>query len=251
MNSADCLIIVPTYNERDNLPVVTQRIEAAVPHCHLLIVDDASPDGTADLAEHIFAGRADRHVMRRTGRRGLGRSYVDGYLWALEQGYARIVQMDADLSHDPAYIPSLLHATMQANVVLGSRYCPGGGVENWPLSRLALSRFANAYVAAVTGLPVRDATSGFRCYTREALERIQVASITSNGYAFQVEMTYRAYRAGLTIAEVPIIFTDRRHGKSKISRAVLIESMIVPWRLRTQAFPREDSRPSRILDRNT
>lgn len=250
MSFANCLIIVPTYNERDNLPVLVERIDAAAPHCHLLVVDDGSPDGTADLADELFGGRSDRQVMRRTGRRGLGRSYVDGYLYALRQGYSMVVQMDADLSHNPAYIPTLLAGAERAHVVLGSRYCPGGGVENWPLSRLALSRFANAYVAAVTGLPVRDATSGFRCYTREALERIQVSRITSNGYAFQVEMTYRAFQAGLTLAEVPITFTDRRRGKSKISRAVLLESMIVPWRLRFQARSGEPGRAPRILDRN-
>ncbi|MGC8669298.1 MAG: polyprenol monophosphomannose synthase [Chthonomonadales bacterium] len=250
MSTADCLIIVPTYNERDNLPLLVERIEATVPQCHLLIVDDGSPDATADLADALFGARPDRHVMRRTGRRGLGRSYVDGYLWAIERGYSLVVQMDADLSHDPAYIPELLQAATRANVVLGSRYCPGGGVENWPWTRLALSRFANAYVAAITGLLVRDATSGFRCYTREALQRIQVSRITSNGYAFQVEMTYRAYRAGLTIAEVPITFTDRRRGKSKISRAVLLESMIVPWRLRFQVRSAEAGSIPPILDPN-
>ena len=232
MTSNDTLIIVPTYNERENLPTLFEQICLAVSDPHILIVDDKSPDGTADLAEGIFTGREGCSVLRREGRRGLGRSYVDGYGHALQAGYSRVVQMDADLSHDPKYIPSLIEAAETADVVLGSRYCEGGGVQNWPPHRFFLSRFANRYVAAITRLPVKDSTSGFRCYTRRALEKIAIDRIESNGYAFQVEMTYRASEAGLKIAESPIVFTDRLQGKSKISRTVLIESMIMPWRLR-------------------
>lgn len=226
------LIIIPTYNETENLPVLLERIQAEAPDCHLLIVDDNSPDGTADLAEKLFAARDGYSVLRRTGKRGLGRSYVDGYAFALHAGYPRIVQMDADLSHDPKYIPRLIDAAETADVVLGSRYCEGGGVRNWPARRYWLSRFANRYVSAITGLPAKDSTSGFRCYTRRALEKIAIERIESNGYAFQVEMTYRAAEAGLKIVESPIVFVDRLEGKSKISRTVLIESMIMPWRLR-------------------
>ncbi len=232
MNSDRTLIVIPTYNERDNLPVLLDRIAEYAPDAHLLIVDDGSPDGTADLADKLFAGRPGWSVLRRTGARGLGRSYVDGYGQAIASGYARVVQMDADLSHDPRYIPDLVRAAEGADLVVGSRYCPGGGVEDWPWRRHALSKFANAYVAAVTGLPVRDSTSGFRCYTRRALERIHVETIESNGYAFQVEMTHRAHQARLTIVECPIVFVDRTLGKSKISRKVILESVIMPWRLR-------------------
>ncbi len=232
MTESSTLIIVPTYNERENLPWLLSRIRAEVPDVHVLIVDDGSPDGTADLAEEIFADSGCGTVMRRQGARGLGRSYVDGYGWALENGYARVVQMDADLSHDPAHIPAFVAAAESADVVVGSRYIPSGGVKNWPVHRLMLSKFANIYVAAITGLPVKDSTSGFRCYTRRALESMRVHEVRSNGYAFQVEMTARASEAGLRIVESPIIFTDRQHGKSKISRKVLLESMIMPWRMR-------------------
>jgi dolichol-phosphate mannosyltransferase len=226
------LIIVPTYNERENLPILAEQIRTSIPDAHLLIVDDNSPDGTADLADSLFSDWDGASVLRRTGRRGLGRSYVDGYGHALRSGYARVVQMDADLSHDPAYVPELIDASATADVILGSRYCEGGGVRDWPAHRYWLSRFANRYVAVVTGLPIKDSTSGFRCYTRRALEKIAIDRIESNGYAFQVEMTYRASEAGLKIAESPILFTDRLQGKSKISRTVLIESVIMPWRLR-------------------
>lgn len=232
MNSDRTLIIVPTYNERENLPELVKGIFRAVPEAHLLVVDDGSPDGTADLAQEWFGADERFSLLRRRGRRGLGLSYVDGYRRAVTAGYARVIQMDADLSHSPEYLPALIEAAGAADVVCGSRYCPGGAVRDWPARRVLLSRFANRYVAAITGLPVRDATSGFRCYSRRALERIPFDRIVSNGYAFQVEMTYRARQANLRIVEVPITFVDRQRGKSKISRAVIIESMLMPWRLR-------------------
>lgn len=248
-NPAGTLVIIPTYNERQNLPELLRRIRQSAPEAHILIVDDGSPDGTADSAQHIFEGFADGFVLRRTGPRGLGLSYVDGYRRALDEGYARIVQMDADLSHDPAHIPELIAAAESADVVIGSRYVPRGGVEDWPLRRLLLSKFANVYVAAITGLPVRDSTSGFRCYTRGALQRMRVHEVRSNGYAFQVEMTARASEAGLRIVESPIIFTDRQLGKSKISRKVILESMIMPWRMRRKHRSRWQLNPSsRPLD---
>jgi dolichol-phosphate mannosyltransferase len=232
VNADRTLIIVPTYNERENIPALFERIFDTVPDADLLLVDDNSPDGTADLAGQLFGEDPRFYILRRTGPRGLGRSYVEGYQWALTAGYARVAQMDADFSHDPKYLPALIEASRGADVVLGSRYCPGGGVQNWPFHRLFLSKFANRYVCAITGLPVRDSTSGFRCYTQRALERVQVHTIESNGYAFQVEMTYRARAAGLRIEEIPILFVDRTQGRSKLSRKVLIESMIMPWRLR-------------------
>jgi dolichol-phosphate mannosyltransferase len=171
-------------------------------------------------------------VLRRAGARGYGRSLVDGYRRGVEGGYARLVQLDADFSHDPRRIPALVEASGRADVVIGSRYCEGGGVENWPVRRRALSRFANAYVSRITGLNVRDTTSGFRCYTRRALRALLAGRVTGEGYAFLVEATYRARRAGLVVAEVPITFTDRREGQSKMSRKVILESVLMPWRLR-------------------
>ena len=232
MNTERTLIIIPTYNERENAPGIVKSVLEVVPDADLLMVDDNSPDGTADMMEELYRPDPRFSVMRRAGLRGLGRSYVDGYLYAVSSGYARVAQMDADFSHKPAYLPGMIDLSAGSDVVLGSRYCPGGGVDNWPPHRYWLSRFANAYVAAITGLTVGDSTSGFRVYTRRALERIPLVKIQSNGYAFQVEMTYRAREQGLTMVESPIIFTDRLEGQSKISRTVLIESMIMPWKLR-------------------
>src|SRR5579862_4059525 len=191
--SSGTLVIIPTFNERENLPEMVRQGMAAAPDADVLIVDDASPDGTADLADELFGDNSRFHLLRRTGERGLGLSYVEGFTWALSRGYDRVVQMDADFSHSPVYVPDLITASERADVAFGSRYCPGGGVRDWPMHRRALSRFANRYVALITGLPIHDATSGFRCYTRRALEAMSIGSVVSNGYAFQVEMTYRAH----------------------------------------------------------
>src|SRR5581483_1209628 len=233
--SMKTVIVVPTYNEAENIPLLTEQVTAAVPQAALMLMDDNSPDGTADIAEKLFASRPEfghHRVVRRTGPRGLGRAYRDGFQRALEAGYDRILQMDADLSHDPVYLPALLEASEHADLVIGSRYCPGGGVRNWPLRRLWLSRFAVWYVQHVAALPIADATAGFRCWTRRALEAVELETLNSEGYSFQVEMGHRAHRAGMRIAEVPIIFTARQFGRSKISRAVLLESFVMPWRLR-------------------
>ncbi len=229
------VIVVPTYNEAENLPRLAELLARIVPEAHLLVMDDNSPDGTADQAEQLFAQNpafANYQVVRRTGARGLGRAYRDGFQRALEAGYDRIVQMDADLSHDPEHLPAMLEASERADLVIGSRYCPGGGVQNWPLYRLMLSRFAVWYVQRVARIPVADATAGYRCWTRRALKAVQLETLESEGYSFQVEMAHRAQQAGMRIAEVPIVFTDRQFGHSKISRAVLVESFIRPWRLR-------------------
>lgn len=229
------IIVIPTYNEAENVLVLAGEIARRLPDASLLIVDDNSPDGTADLAEQAFCARSEfraYRVLRRSGPRGLGRAYRDGFMLAFREGFDRIVQMDADLSHDPASLPSLLEATATADLVIGSRYCPGGAVQNWAWHRILLSRFAVWYVHTVTGIPVRDVTAGYRCWTRRALEAVQIESLTSEGYAFQVEMSHRAWLAGMRMAEVPITFTDRRMGRSKISRSVLWESCVLPWRLR-------------------
>ncbi len=225
------LVIIPTYNERANLRPLLERL-LAIPDVRVLIVDDASPDGTGQIADaYAAANRARVQVLHRTGKRGLGLSYIDGMYVALRTDATHICQMDADLSHNPADVPRLLHAAEQADFVIGSRYVAGGRIENWPLHRRMLSAFANRYIRAITRLAIRDCTSGFRCWRREALERLPLASIRSDGYAFIVELAWEASRAGLRCAEVPITFVERREGASKLSSGVIMESAIVPWRL--------------------
>ena len=225
------LVIVPTYNERANLPPLLDQL-LALPAVRILVVDDASPDGTGRVAdEYASRNRARIQVLHRSGKRGLGLSYIDGMYVALRTDATHICQMDADLSHSPTDIPRLLDAAGEADFVIGSRYVRGGRIENWPLHRRLLSAFANRYVRAITRLTIRDCTSGFRCWRREALERLPLASIRSDGYAFIVELAFEATRAGLRCAEVPITFVERREGASKLSGMVIIESVIVPWRL--------------------
>jgi dolichol-phosphate mannosyltransferase len=227
----DIVVVVPTYNEKDNLPILAEGI-LAHPGFRLLVVDDSSPDGTGDVAENLartYPGRVE--VIHRTGPRGLGRSYVDGLQRAIESGADLIFQMDADLSHNPEHLPALAAAADHYDMVIGSRYLTGVSVVNWPLHRLFLSAFANRYVRAVTRISATDCTSGFRCWRREALQRLPLNSMVSNGYAFIVEMLFEASRRGCTIGEAPIIFIERRQGQSKVSGKVLMESLIVPWRL--------------------
>jgi dolichol-phosphate mannosyltransferase len=227
------LVVVPTYNERENLPVLVAGIMAHEGF-RVLVVDDGSPDGTGGVADTLAAAHPGRvEVMHRTGPRGLGRSYVDGLRHALADSDAELIcQMDADLSHDPQYLPALAGAAHTHDVVIGSRYLHGVSVVNWPLRRIFLSAFANRYIKGVTGLSPRDCTSGFRCWRRDALARVPLGAMVSDGYAFLVEMLYEAARRGCSIAEVPIIFVERRVGQSKVSTHVLFESLITPWRLR-------------------
>lgn len=233
------LVVVPTYNERDNLPLLVRGVLAR-PGYRMLIVDDGSPDGTGAVADALSAeypGRLD--VMHRTGPRGLGRSYIDGLRHALTQADVDLVcQMDADLSHNPEYLPALTHAAATADVVVGSRYMNGVSVVNWPLHRIFLSTFANRYIRAVTGLSASDCTSGFRCWRRDALARLPLDRMVSDGYAFLVEMLFDAMGAGCRIAEVPIIFVERRQGQSKLSSGVMFESMVMPWRLKLRGARR-------------
>jgi dolichol-phosphate mannosyltransferase len=225
------LVIVPTYNERDNLPRVVDGL-LAHPGVQVLVVDDGSPDGTGALADSLAAANPGRiSVMHRTSARGLGRSYIDGMRHALQLPVTHICQMDADLSHNPVDVPRLVEATRDADLVIGSRYVPGGRIENWPLRRRMLSRFANLYIRTIAGVPTRDNTSGFRCWRRDALARMPLDRIVSDGYAFLVELTWEANRAGCRIAEVPITFVERRSGVSKLSGGVLLESALLPWRL--------------------
>jgi dolichol-phosphate mannosyltransferase len=225
------VVIVPTYNERENLPLLVPRL-LAIDGVQVLIVDDGSPDGTGALADGLAAAHAGRlAVMHRTGPRGLGRSYVDGMQAAVRTGARFVCQMDADLSHDPGDLARLIEAGAAADLVIGSRYVPGGAIRNWPLRRLLLSVGANRYVRAVTGLRIQDCTSGFRCWRRELLARLPLGTIASDGYAFQVEMAFEAHRAGATIVEAPITFVERRQGASKLSGGVIAESIWMPWRL--------------------
>jgi len=227
------LVIVPTYNERENLPLLVDQLMAQ-PNVTVLVVDDDSPDGTGAVADALAAGHAGRvEVMHRTGDRGLGRSYIDGIQTMLARPvYVDVIcQMDADLSHDPRRLPALVAATDHADIVIGSRYVPGGAIVNWPRRRRMLSRFANSYIRLVTRLRVRDCTSGYRCWRRDALASIPIAHFTSDGYSFLVEMLYAGAAARLRFAEVPITFVERRLGESKLTRAVLLESAVTPWRL--------------------
>lgn len=235
------LLVIPTYNEVDNLPQLACALlglrEAGVgpiSELNLLIVDDSSPDGTGQLADKLAAEHEGVvHVMHRAEKSGLGRAYVEGFSWAIEREYDAVAQMDADLSHDPNDVPKLLAAAKAgADVVIGSRYLNGISVINWPLRRILLSLGANEYVRRVTGLPIHDGTSGFRVYSTKALRAMNLATIRSNGYSFQVEMSYRAYLCGCKIVEAPIVFTERRAGQSKMSRGVILESALMPWRLR-------------------
>ncbi|WP_052667506.1 polyprenol monophosphomannose synthase [Nitriliruptor alkaliphilus] len=221
------LVVLPTYDERDTLPTVLAGLTALATDLDVLVVDDASPDGTGQLAEAVTSGDPHRHVLHRAGKAGLGSAYRTGFRWGLERGYDRFVAMDADLSHDPASLPELLAASARADLVIGSRYVPGGRVERWPLRRRLLSAGGNLYARGLTGLPVHDGTSGYRVVHRAVLEAIDVAELRSDGYAFQLEVAFRAWRAGFHLAEVPIVFVERRAGASKLSRAVVAEAL---WR---------------------
>jgi dolichol-phosphate mannosyltransferase len=229
--AAQPLVLIPTYNERDNLrPLIAALM--AIDRLRVMIVDDDSPDGSGDEAAALAADSAGRvSLLRRSGPRGLGRSYIEGMMAALRTDATHICQMDADFSHDPAALPGLLAAAAGADLVIGSRYIPGGELRHWPAHRVMLSTFANWYVRAITRLPVHDCTSGFRCWTRDLLGRLPLDRIVSDGYAFQVEMAWEARAAGGRIVEVPITFVERREGQSKMSGRVIAESIVLPWRL--------------------
>jgi len=222
------LVIIPTYNERDNIPPLVERL---LRHggVRVLVVDDNSPDGTGGVADALVSERVA--VLHRSANRGFGRSYLDGIAYALGTPADVICQMDADFSHDPDRLPDLIAATQGADLAIGSRYVEGGGIVNWPARRRALSRFANAYVRALTGLRAHDCTSGYRCWRREALATLPLDRFVSDGYSFLVEMLYAAARQGRRIAEVPISYVERREGQSKMSRTVILESAVTPWRL--------------------
>jgi dolichol-phosphate mannosyltransferase len=227
------LVIVPTYNERDNIARVSAGVLSNDRRTEILIVDDGSPDGTGQIADELAAQNQRIHVLHRAGKEGLGTAYIAGFRWALERDYQYILEMDADFSHDPGFIPEFLRAIQDSDLVLGSRYLDGrANVINWPMSRLLLSYSANVYARRVTGLPVSDATSGFKCFRRKVLERIDLSAVHSNGYAFQIEMTFRAWKLGFRIREIPIVFSDRMEGHSKMSGKIVREAVWMVWRLR-------------------
>jgi dolichol-phosphate mannosyltransferase len=220
------LVIVPTYNERTNLPLIHARLRSAMPAVDLLVVDDNSPDGTGRLAAEISAADPAVHVLHRPGKGGLGAAYLAGFAWALRAGYDVVVEMDADGSHAPEQLSALLYRLNDADVVLGSRWVPGGRVVNWPLSRQLLSRGGNVYTRLLLGLPLRDATGGFRAYRSSVLRTLDLSAVSSQGYCFQVDLARRAHQAGFRLAEVPITFTEREHGESKMSHAIVAEALL-------------------------
>ena len=221
-------VIVPTYNERGNIESTVARVRSAVPEADLLVVDDNSPDGTGDIADKLAAEDSHVHVLHRDRKAGLGAAYIAGFHWALDEGYDVIVEMDADGSHRPEELPRLLDALANADLVLGSRYVPGGTVLNWPKSRELLSRGGNTYARLMLGIKLKDATGGYRAYRASTLRKIALDEVESQGYCFQIDLAMRAIRAGLTVTEVPITFVERVHGTSKMSRAVVAEAL---WRV--------------------
>jgi dolichol-phosphate mannosyltransferase len=229
MNST--LIIVPTFNERDNLPRMAAKLLSLPVAVDVLIVDDNSPDGTGKMADELAVQHPQIHVLHRAGKEGLGRAYLAGFKWALENKYEFIFEMDSDFSHNPDDIQAFLEAIKDADLVLGSRYVGGIRVINWPLGRLMLSRSAGKYVALVTGMPFSDPTGGYKCFRRRALQTVNLDEIRSNGYSFQIELTHRLWRQGYKIVEVPIIFTDRTHGQSKMAGGIVNEAFWLVWRL--------------------
>ncbi len=229
------LVIMPTYNEAKNLRQIVPLVLDKDPCIELLVVDDNSPDGTGDIADDMAHENARVHVLHREGKLGLGTAYIAGFRWALDRDYTLIFEMDADFSHDPGHIPEFLEAAQNADLVLGARYLDGRvTVVNWPMTRLLLSYFANIYARVVTGLRVCDSTGGFKCFHRRVLEAVDLTAVHSNGYAFQIEMSFRAWRKGFRIREIPIVFVDRTDGVSKMSGAIVREAVWVVWRLRWQ-----------------
>ncbi len=231
MNPA--LVIIPTYNERENLGPISAAVLQADPRVDILVVDDNSPDGTGQFADELAAKEPRIKVLHREKKQGLGRAYLHAFRWALEHQYRYVIEMDADFSHDPRYLPGLIDTAVSgADIALGSRYVPGGGTVNWGVSRQLLSQGGSLYARTILGVKVRDLTGGFKCFNRRVLEAIDLDAVQSSGYAFQIELTYRALKKGFTVKEVPIVFEDRRVGQSKMSRKIFLEAITMVWKLR-------------------
>lgn len=226
------LIVVPTYNERENLPPLLDRIFEVVPQVEVLVVDDNSPDGTGEFADARAALDGRIHVLHRAGKEGLGKAYIAGFKWALERDYTHIFEMDADFSHDPATLPRFLDAADQADVVLGSRWVEGGGTVGWPLRRQLISKGGSLYARTILGVDIRDLTGGFKCFHRRVLAAMDLDAIQTRGYGFQIELTWRALRQGFKVIEIPIRFADRVAGQSKMSMRIMSEAFTMVWKLR-------------------
>ncbi len=233
------IVVIPTYNERSNIERLIAAIHRAMPAMDILIVDDNSPDGTAECVRALMVQDQQIALLERPAKLGLGTAYCEGFAWALERGYSVICQMDADFSHNPDDLPRLVAALDHADVAIGSRYVSGVNVVNWPMSRLLLSYAANLYTRLITGMPVRDATGGFKAFRADLLRRIDLGAIHSNGYAFQIEMNFRAWRMGARIEEISIIFVDRTDGVSKMSRSIIYEAAWIVWKLKLLALRRK------------
>jgi dolichol-phosphate mannosyltransferase len=230
------LIIFPTYNERENIEKIVHAVLPLDPRIHVLIVDDSSPDGTGEIADRLAQAETKVKVLHREKKEGLGRAYIAGFKWAIEQGFDYVFEMDADFSHGPEYLRDFLREIQNFDLVIGSRYISGVNVINWPMSRLLLSYFANVYTRILTGLPLRDATGGFKCFRREVLQTINLDDVHSSGYAFQIEMSMRAWKKGFRIKEIPIVFIDRVAGSSKMSKKIVREAIWMVWLLRWKAM---------------
>jgi dolichol-phosphate mannosyltransferase len=230
------LVCLPTYDERENLAPMIEAILAAVPQVDVLVIDDNSPDGTGQLADDIAAREPRVKVLHRAGKEGLGRAYLAGFAWALARDYGLVLEMDCDFSHDPKYLTGMLAAAGEADLVLGSRYVKGGGTVDWGLLRKLISRGGSLYARTILGLTVRDLTGGFKCFRREVLEGIDLPTVECTGYAFQIELTYRAARRGFRIVELPIVFADRRVGHSKMSRRIVLEAIRKVWSIRLSGW---------------
>jgi len=230
------LVIIPTYNELENLPRLLPEVLSKEEGIHILIVDDNSPDGTAAFVESEMKNNNRIHLIKRPSKQGLGTAYIAGFKFAIQSGYDFVFEMDADFSHDPKEIPRFLDEIKNSDVILGSRYINGVNVINWPMRRLLLSSFANLYTRFITGMPVHDATGGFKCFRRKVLEAINLEKVTSNGYAFQIEMSFKAWKKGFKLKEIPIIFVDRVKGKSKMSRKIVREAVTMVWKLRLKSI---------------
>jgi dolichol-phosphate mannosyltransferase len=230
------VVVVPTYNEAVNLPSIVPQVLAQDPRLDVLVVDDNSPDGTGQLADQMAAADPRVHVLHRPGKGGLGKAYLAGFRWALDRDYELIFEMDADFSHDPKFLVDFLRAVENADLVIGSRYKTGVNVINWPISRLLLSLGANQYARWITGLPIMDSTGGFKCFRRRVLEGIDLERVRSNGYSFQIEMSFRAWKKGFRLVEIPIVFTDRVEGQSKMNKRIVREAIWMVWWLRLKAL---------------
>lgn len=232
MQEKQILVIIPTYNERENIVLIIPEIKKVLPEADILVVDDSSPDGTAQCVKEMASTIDGVYLLERPEKNGLGRAYISGFLWALQRSYKFIFEMDADFSHDPKYLPEFLKAIESSDLVIGSRYVSGVNVVNWPISRLLLSYCGNKFASFITGISVRDCTGGYKCFRRELLEKLNLDKISSSGYSFQVEINYYAWKKGFKIMEIPIVFTDRKLGVSKMSTKIIREAFLLMWKLR-------------------